>query len=133
MNIQPFNAVYYVESSDKEKAYNPLAIKPRFFSYDNGQIVEQRCEWQDTDRGTYFFYNKLEIIDPKKQKENVPPRQFKLIGNNSEEITFTYLTARLFEEKVADKTWKKPQLSQDEELQAYYLRTFSSSSFDESL
>ena len=117
-----FNAVYYVESTNQEKAYNPVAIKPSFFSYDTQDHVEKRCDWNDTDRGAYFFYQKINFMD--KTQESVP-HQFKLIGENDEEISFTYLTTSLFNEKIADKVSNPPHFSQDNELQNYYLKHFS--------
>ncbi|WP_042279405.1 hypothetical protein [Candidatus Protochlamydia sp. R18] len=124
-----FDAVYYVESSDLGKAYNPVAIKPKFFSYKTRNYSEQRCEWLDTDRGAYFYYETANFID--EDSEKVPPRQFKLIGENEEEITFTYLTTKLFKEKVADKVGGSLKFSQDSELQNYYLEKFSKKMHEE--
>lgn len=126
MNIYTIQAVYYVESSDPEKNYNPVAVKPSFYSDEIDQShIEQRCDWNDTDRGAHFFYRITEGVNfDNKQKI---PRQFKLIGENGEEMTFTYLTKKIFEEKVAEKVWQKPNFLEDEELQDFYLHTWGKS------
>lgn len=115
--MNTINAVYYVESSNPEKKYNPIAVRPEFFYYKTPEFVEQRCEWRDTDRGAHFYFQKIIVADASAEEI---PRQFKLI-ENGEEITFTYMTAELFNEKVSGTLWKKPSFSGDIELQKYYL------------
>lgn len=119
--MQPvsYQSVYYVEMENPEYPVDPIAIKPTFFEYRDGDHVEKRCEWNNTGRGSHLFIKEVQLDEPVENKEQ--PRHFKLIGTNGEVVHFTLMTNKIFQDRVAKHTYAQPVFKDDEELQQYYL------------
>jgi len=119
--MQPvsYNSVYYVEMDHAEYPLDPIAVRPTFFEYRDGDYVEKRCEWKDTGRGFNLYIKDVLLDEP--VEANGQPKSFKLIGTQGEVVRFTLLTNKIFEEKVVQHTFAQPVFESDEELQRYYL------------
>ena len=102
------NAVYFVEAAHTDKHFNPIAIRPTIFN--------ERCDWEDTSRGAFFYYEALEIIN-----KNEPPKTIKLIGTDDSEVTLTLMTVNIFNSKVKPNVFGDLQFDSDDALQKYYL------------
>lgn len=104
--------VYMVESS---RPRNLVAISPR--------IRNERLEWEDTGRGTSVSIKEI-LFSMKLTKENLEiPQQIEVLTEEGEEITLTYLTIELYDEKVKDFVAGQPDFINTEDLQVYYLTT----------
>lgn len=122
-NKQSFEAVYHVTAQKSNRPFNPIAIRPQFFRFNlDNNVVEQRCEWKDTDRGTSVYFKEMHVENV---QENQPPRKFTLLTEDDEVLEFTFMTASLFNEKIKHLTSGSLNPTSDQELQAYYLKTKS--------
>jgi len=113
------NGVYYVESSSSEHPYNPLAIRPKFIKA-RGQQEERRCEWEDTGRGGYLFYQKVVPSSLESENPQLLPREFTLIAKDGALVKFVLLTTDLFKQKV--NAYGNLEFNNDKDLQDYYLK-----------
>lgn len=99
--------VYYVHSKDPKVLLNPIAIRP--------YVLGDRVEWEDTDRGGYIKFEKIEI--------SPSHRQIKITGKNSEVVLLTLLTLKIYNERLKHLVGGHPEFSSDEELMNHYLNT----------
>ena len=118
---QPFsyNSVYYIEGDNFEFPLDPIAIRPTFFEYRNGDYIEKRCEWNNTGRGANLYIENIIFDEPLENKDQ--PRNFKILGTKGEVVRFNILTNDIFKERVVENTFGQPVFQNDEDLQQYYL------------
>lgn len=66
-----YNSVYYVVTDNPEHFLDPIAIRPTFYEYRDGDYSERRCEWNDTSRGSHLFI-KAVVPELTKKEESQP-------------------------------------------------------------
>lgn len=101
------NKVYSLSSKDPKVQLNPIVIRPH--------VVNDRVEWEDTDRGGYIKFQKIEISKTHKQ--------IRITGKAGEVILLTLLTLKIYNEKLKHRVSGHPEFSSDDELMNYYLNT----------
>lgn len=112
------HAVYYVEGG----SYNPLAIEPTFIKPHG---ATPRCEWGDTDRGSYLYYKAVEPIGLDSQEPREIPREFTLIREEDDiHVKFSFLSLQIFKEKLDGHVAGSPTFATEEELQKFYLHQY---------
>ena len=120
--IPPIDAVYLVICSNPDISYGPVAIKPKIHVNETDVFKEKKCEWNDTGRGSSFSF---EHFDPPFSHEEIKkkvPHKFTLIDRHGNEVTFIYLTAKLFKEHVAHLFEDAPDFDSDEAVQRHFLQ-----------
>jgi hypothetical protein len=114
--------VYFVESNVPGHLAGNLAICPRLIELEGEWKNMSRCEWQDTGRGRYVL---LHLIEPPAQRnwKDSPPRSFKIISPDGEEVVFKRLTKELYDIFVKPTAVGHPEFDSDEAVRDYYQRT----------
>ncbi len=101
-------AVYHVQSSDKEEVVNLIAIRP---TYNKDLIV-----WEDTGRGTIYS-----LKEPLEFPANETPDLISFKAKNGNTYTLTKMTIERYNQYVREHAAGMPNFATDEELQNYYL------------
>ncbi len=106
-----YEAVYYAESDNLP--INPIAIRPT--------IHDRLIWWNDTTpgRGRSFEIVKLEVHNG----SNSIPESIECLTKEGKKVTLRLLTNDLYNQKVKEKVFGKPDFTTDESIQKYYLET----------
>lgn len=119
------NAVYFPSFIPPEEfSLNPVAIRPKFGEKSMGRWIE----WNDTSRGSSYFYLNKSFVDLKGQlvseeavKNKVIPNQISCHLQNGKDLSLILLTKSIYDQFLKDLIGI--DFKSDEEIQEYFLIT----------